>query len=231
VTRTVAFAREQLRAPFTLTLLILVPALFVVAAANALSDFAAALGGALTGDSAVALGAGWSAAFVAGTLGFFQAASSRGADRRLALAGLGPRRVALSRLAASIGLAVIASAAAFVTLLLRAGVEHPFHAAVGLLAFALLYLSLGVLVGSVVSAPLEGSLVVVFIFMLDVFSGPGMSESDAPWSVSRKAADVLIAAATGSPSPASDWISVAVMTAGALVAALAVFVFSARSRA
>src|SRR5215217_143092 len=111
MTRTVVFAREQLRAPFTLGLLVAIPVLFVVAAAGALSDFAGALGGSLAGDAAVALSAGWAAAFVSGTLGFFAAVSSRRADRRLALAGLGAARVAISRISASIGLALVAAAA------------------------------------------------------------------------------------------------------------------------
>src|SRR5215217_2792093 len=116
MSRTPVFAREQLRAPFTLVLLLAIPALFVISAAGALSDFAGALGGSLAADAAVGLSAGWAAAFIAGALGFFQAASSRGADRRLVLAGLGPARVAASRIAASVSLAVVAAAAAFAAL-------------------------------------------------------------------------------------------------------------------
>ena len=232
MTRTAVFAREQLRATFALALLVVIPALFVVSAAGALSDFASALGGSLAGDAAVGLSAGWAAAFISGALGFFQAASSRGADRRLALAGLGPARVAVSRIAASVGLAFIAATAAFVALLLRVDVAHPLHAAVAVLAFALLYLAIGVLVGSLIAAPLEGSLLVVFIFLLDAFAGPGMSGgSPPPWAVSQKAADILIAAGTGTGTPTDDWVKVAVVTVGALVAAFGVFVASARSRA
>lgn len=230
MTRAATFAREQLRAPFTLGLLAGVPALFVTAAAGTLSDFADALGGSLAGDAAVALSAGWAAAFVSGMLGFFQAASSRDADRRLVLAGLSPLRVAASRIGASVGLAVVASCASFAALLLRAGVAHPWHAAVGIVAFALIYLSIGVLVGSIVRAALEGSLLVVFVFLLDAFAGPGMSASAPPWAVSQQAADVLIAAGVGGPSPAGDWLTLWLVTVGSLLAALAVFVFSARSR-
>jgi hypothetical protein len=232
MTRTAVFAREQLRAPFTLALLVVIPALFVVSAASALSDFASALGGSLAGDAAVGLSAGWAAALISGALGFFQAASSRGADRRLALAELGPARVALSRIVASVGVAFIAATAAFIALLLRVDVAHPLHAAVAVLAFALLYLAIGVLVGSLIAAPLEGSLLVVFIFLLDAFAGPGMSGgSPPPWAVSQKAADILIAAGTGSGTPTDDWVKVAVVTVGGLVAAFLVFVASARSRA
>jgi len=230
MSRTTVFAREQLRAPLTLALLVAVPALFVVSAAGALSDFADALGGSLAGDAAVALSAGWAAAFISGTLGFFQAASSRAADRRLALAGLGPARVAASRIGASALLASVAAAAAFGALELRAGVAHPWHAATAILAFALLYLAIGALVGALVRAPLEGSLLVVFVFLLDVFSGPGMAGSAAPWAVSQTAGDILIAAGTGTGSPAGDWVRLALVTTTALAAALIVFVTAARRR-
>jgi hypothetical protein len=231
MTRTLVFAREQLRDPFTLVLLIVIPALFVVSAAGALSDFASALGGSLAGDAAVALSAGWAAAFISGALGFFQAASSRGADRRLALAGLGPARVAIARIAASVGLALVAAAAAFGALVVRVDVAHPPHAAVAVLGFALLYLAIGVLIGSLVTAPLEGSLLVVFVFLLDAFAGPGMTGGSAPpWAISQKAADILIAAGMGTASPAGDWVRVVLVTGGALLAAFAAFVVSARSR-
>jgi hypothetical protein len=231
MTRAGVFAREELRAPFTLALLVAVPALFVVSAAGVLSDFAGALGGSLAGDAAVALSAGWAAAFISGALGYFQAASSRGADRRLALAGLGPALVAGSRIAASVVLAVIAAAAAFAALVLRVDVAHPFHAAIAVVAFALLYVAIGVVVGSLVADPLQGSLLVVFIFLLDAFSGPGMSGAPPVWAVSQKAGDLLIAAGAGRGSPGSDWIDAALVTVGALVAAFFVFIASARSRA
>ncbi len=230
MSRTLVFTREQLRAPFTLVLLIGVPVLFVVSAAGVLSDFARALGGSLTGNASVGLSAGWAAAFLSGALGFFAASSSRGADRRLALAGLGPARVALSRIAAAIALATIASVAAFAALEARSAIAHPWHAALAVIAFGWLYLGVGVLVGSIITDALEGSLIVVFIFMLDVFSGPGMSTTAAPWAISRKAADVLIAAGLARPSPSRDWIALSLTTAVALTAAFVVFVVSARRR-
>ena len=101
-----------------------------------------------------------------------------------------------------------------------------------MLAFALLYLAIGVLVGSLITAPLEGSLLVVFVFLLDAFAGPGMTGGSAPpWAVSQKAADILIAAGMGIGSPTGDWVRLALVTVGALAAAFLVFVVSARSRA
>jgi hypothetical protein len=232
MTRTGVFAREQLRAPFTLALLVAVPALFVMSAAGALTDFADALGGSLAGDAAVTLSAGWAAGLISGALGFFEAASSRGADRRLALAGLGPARVALSRIGASLLLAVVAAAAAFAALALRVDVEHPVHAAAAIVAFAFIYLGVGVIVGSLIRAPLEGSLLVTFVFLLDVFAGPGMTGGSPPlWAISQTAANVLIAAGLGAGSPDGDWVRLALVSAASLLAAFVVFTASARRRA
>lgn len=230
MSRVALFAREGLRAPVVLIMVLAVPALFVVSAAGTLSEFAAALGSALAGDAAVALSAGWAAAFVSGLAGFFQATSSRAADRRLIVAGLGAARVASSRVAASAALAALAAAAAFAALEARDPVAHPLHAGLAIAAFAVLYLAIGVGVGSVISAPLEGSLVVVFIFLLDAFSGPGMSSSPALWAVSRRPAEVLISAGAGVSITAGDVVGLLVLACAALAVALTCFTVSARSR-
>ena len=231
MTAALTFAREHLRAPLTLVLLIALPAAFVVMASSVLGEFADALGGSLMADAASSLGAGWSAAFIAGSLGFFQAASSRGADRRLALSGLGVARVAAARIGASLLLAAVAAAAAFAALAAETGVAHPWHAAAAILGFAIIYLGVGTVVGALVPSPLEGSLLVAFIFILDVFSGPGMTEGQgSAVSISRSAADVLISAAVGQGSPSADWIELGAWAAGALIVAFAVFVISVRSR-
>ena len=75
-----SFVREQLRAPLTLVLLVAIPAFFVLIFAGVLGEFSKALGGTLAARSATSISAGWAAAFLAGTLGFFQVSSSRGDD-------------------------------------------------------------------------------------------------------------------------------------------------------
>lgn len=226
------FLREHLRARLTLAMLVTLPALFVLVSSSVLGEFAAALGGSVAGDSASALGAGWAAAFLAGALGFFQVASSRDADRRLALAGMGAVRVVVARLSASIVLGLLVSAVAFLTLWLSAGVAHPAHTFAAILAFALIYIGIGTLIGSVVSGALEGSLAVAFVFLIDAFSGPGMSGSGglAQLMPTRKAADLLIAAGAGQGSPGGDWLAVGLTTLGALLIAATAFWLSARPR-
>lgn len=227
-----AFAREHLRAPITLVLLVWIPAFFVLIFASVLDKFAEALGGMLDGGSATAISAGWATAFLSGTLAFFQLSSSRGADRRLAAAGLGPTRVALARIVAALAIGVTVSAVAFVTLWLRSGIEHPAHAAVAILSFAVIYIGLGALVGTVVSGALEGSLLVMLLFSVDAFSSPQMTSSGLlGYTPTRDAADLLVAAGGGHGSPTLDWLATGGVAAAALAVALAAFWLTARSRA
>ena len=227
-----SFLREQIRAPLNLFLLVAVPIFFVLIFASVVGDFAKALGGTLAAESATSISAGWAAAFLCGTLAFFQLFSSREADRRLVLAGLGPWRVALSRLASSISLGLVVSVVAYVTLLLRSGVEHPPHAAAAIFFFALIYIGIGSLVGVLVRDPLSGSLLVVLVFAIDAFTTPEMtSNTSLALTPSRDAANLLIAAGGGQGSPASDWIGAAGVALLGLAVALLAFWLSARNRA
>lgn len=228
----IAFVREHLRAPLTLALLVLIPVLFVIASSAVLGEFAGALGGGVSGASASALGAGWAAAFLAGALGFFQVSSSREADRRLALAGLGPGSVALARIGASLALALVVSSAAFVTLELREPPAHPAHAAAAVVAFAVIYVGIGTVIGSFISGSLEGSLTIAMIFLIDIFSGPGMTDSGGIAAVlpTRQAAEMLIAAGAGQGSPTEDWATVVLTAAGCIALAFAAFWWAARPR-
>ena len=205
-----SFVREHLRAPLTLVLLVVIPVFFVLIFASVMGEFAKALGGTLASRSATAISAGWAAAFLSGTLAFFQVSSSRDADRRLAAAGLGPVRVAVSRIVAALAIGVTVSAVAFVTLWLRSGIGHPFHAAVAIFAFAAIYIGIGAVIGAFVTGQLEGSLLVILVFSVDAFSGPQMTSSGgvgAFFTPTRHAANLLIAAGSGQGSPSVDWVS------------------------
>jgi hypothetical protein len=226
-----AFTREHLRAPLTLVLLILIPVFFVLIFASVLGEFAKALGGTLATQSATAISAGWAAAFLSGTLAFFQVSSSRGADRRVSAAGLGPWRVAVARIAAAVAIGVTVSAVAFVTLWLRSGIGHPLHAAVAITSFAIIYIGIGALIGAFIRGPLEGSLLVLLLFSLDAFSSPEMTSSGAlAWTPTRDAARLLIAAGGGRGSPGADWLGMAVVAVGALAVAIGAFWAAARTR-
>ncbi len=226
------FAREHLRTKTTLVMLVAIPVLFVVLTSGILSEFAAALGGSIKGTATSALTAGWSAAFLAGALGFFQVASSRDADRRLVLAGAGAMQVAAARVGASIVLGLTVTTVAYLTLVLKAGVGHPVHTFVAVLAFALIYIGIGTFIGSFISGLLEGSLAVAMVFVLDVFSGPGMSASDgiAQITPTNRAAEILIEAGSSQTTSTGDWLVLSATVLFALAVALASFWISARSR-
>lgn len=226
-----AFVREHLRAPLTLVLLVWIPVFFVLIFASVLGDFAKALGGTLATQSATSISAGWAAAFLSGTLAFFQVSSSRGADRRLAAAGLRPWRVAVARIAAALAIGTVVSAVAFLTLWLRSGIGHPAHAAVAIESFAVIYIGLGALIGAFVRGALEGSLLVLLLFSLDAFSSPEMTSSGAfAWTPTRSAAELLIAAGGGHGSPSADWLGMAAVALSALTLALGAFWAAARTR-
>ena len=227
------FVREQLRAPLTLALLVAIPVFFVLIFASVLGEFSKALGGTLQTRSATAISAGWAAAFLSGTLAFFMVSSSRAADRRLALAGLGATRIAISRIAAALLLGVTITAVAFVTLWLRSGIGHPLHAAIAIFAFAAIYIGIGALVGTFVFDPLGGSLLVLGVFSVDAFSGPQMTSAASgigTYLPTYHAANLLIAAAGGHGSAAADWRGVGAIALGALAIALVAFWLAARAR-
>jgi len=228
------FTREHLRSPLTITLLIALPAIFVVASAAVLSSFARALGGEVAGRAATALGAGWSAAFLAGALGFFQTASSREADYRFARAGFGALRTASARLAAAFSLTLVVTAASLLALWFKQPIPHLWHTAVAILAYAVIYLGIGTAVGVVIKDELAGSLAVVFIFMLDVFSGPGMAPEPNGFgkllTPSRYAGELVLRAGAGQGSPPGDWWQAGLSVVLALGVALGVFWLAARRR-
>ncbi len=226
------FVRQQLRNTVTVVMLLLIPVMFVLLAANALEELSSSLGGDVAGSAATALGAGWAAGFLGGVLGYFQVSSSRDADRRLALAGMGGLRVAVARIGACIGLSMLVALIAFVVLWIDTGIEQPGLALLAVLAFGLIYVGIGVLVGSLVRDELAGSLTVALIFIMDMYAGPGMSGSSgtAKMTPTRKSSEVLMAAGAGTDPPAGDWWAVGLTVLGALVLAFAAFWLTARPR-
>lgn len=227
-----SFVREHLREPLTIALLVVIPIFFILIFASVIGEFAQALGGSLVGVATATISAGWAAAFLCGTLAYFQVSSSRGADRRLAYAGFGAWRVAFARLMASAVLGILVSVIAFVTLWLRSGVEHPVHAAGAIFAFALIYIGIGAFVGALVPSQLEGSLLVILVFSVDTFSGPTMTSGGGilSYGPTRAASELLISAGTGQASASGSWYEVLAAVTVALLVAAGAFLMSARSR-
>lgn len=173
------FLVDYARRPLNVALLVLVPVLFVVATASDLQAFARVLGSTASTRGIQAASAGWAAALIAGIGGFFHVRSSRAADRRLAAAGAGPGPVVAARLGSGAVLAVLAAGGSLLALAVKGGPAGSAATVTATLTAALAYLALGALLGTVVTDEAAGSLLVVLIWMIDVFVGPTMGTHGA----------------------------------------------------
>ena len=171
------FLADYGRNPVNLMLLVVVPTVFVVVVAGSMADAAKLLGG-VGGPAVETAAAGWAAAFLAGIAMYFQTAATRDTDRRLVVSGLPASRLVLARLLTGFALAVLASTVALVALAARTGIQHPARAVAGTLMFAVIYVAIGALVGSLSANPVNGTVIVLFIWMLDVFFGPAMGAAN-----------------------------------------------------
>ena len=171
------FLSDYARNRVNLLLLAVVPMVFVVVVGGSIADFAKLLNGP-GGPAVQTATAGWAAAFLAGIAMYFQTAASRDTDRRLVIAGLAPHRLVAARLLTGIILAVLASAAALGSLAARTGIGNPARALIGTLMFAVIYVAIGAAVGSITSNPVNGTVIVLFVWIVDVFFGPLMGAAD-----------------------------------------------------
>jgi hypothetical protein len=173
-----SFLRDYARNSTNLVVLVLVPVVFVLVAADSLADAARLLGG--DGAALEQATAGWAAGFLAAVAMYFQVSAARDTDRRLLLCGASPATLVSARLLTGGVLAITATAAALVVLAVREPLDHPVRLVVGTAMFALVYLGIGAAVGSVVRDPVNGTVVVLFVWILDVFFGPTLSSTESP---------------------------------------------------
>ena len=172
------FATEVARNRVTLTLLVVVPVVFVAVVGGVITDAGELLGGE-GGPQAQTTTAGWTAGFVAAIAMYFQVRSARAADRRLVLAGLRARQLVLARMTTGALVAVVAATTSYLTLVLRVGgLDHPARVAVATFVFAVVYLALGAVIGALVANPVNGTVLILFVWLLDVVFGPAFRPAD-----------------------------------------------------
>jgi ABC-2 family transporter protein len=175
------FLADYARNPVNLLILVLVPVAFVAGAAGSMAQLSRLIGGTTAPGAAVqTVTAGWAAAFIAAIAMYFQVRAARAADRRLVLAGLPPGLLAAARAVTGLALAVVASAAALVTLAARTGIEHPGRVIAGTLMFAVIYLAIGALIGALVASPVNGTVLILFAWLVDVMFGPVFGSATRP---------------------------------------------------
>ena len=173
------FLTDHVRNGYNLLLLMVVPVVFVVVAAPALGESARLLGGVGAGAGFEIVTAGWAAAFLSGIAMYFQVSGSKLTDRRLVQAGLPRPQLVAARLLTGAILAVVAAGAALVALRTQTDPGDPWRVAAGTVMYALTYLAIGAVVGATVPNPVNGTVVVMFVWILDVFFGPTLSGSSS----------------------------------------------------
>jgi len=178
------FLADYARNGVNLLMLVLVPVVFVAVAAPSLADAAELFGGA-GGPAVETATAGWAAAFLSGVAMYFQLSASRDTDRRLVIAGLPEGKLVAGRLVTGLLLAALASAAALLTLWLRTGIDDPARVATGTLMFAVIYGAIGAVVATVARNPVNGTVLILFVWLLDVFMGPTQSAVTAEQTITR----------------------------------------------
>lgn len=219
------FLAESARDRLTAVLLVAVPVVFVGAASARLSEFARLLGGTARAGAVEAGTAAWAAAFLSGVAVYYQIAGSRAADRRLVLAGLPGRTLVAARLGAGLVLATLAVTASLLTLAVTAEVSG--RAVAGTAMAAAVYLGLGALVAVLVRDELTGVLLLLFVWVLDVFLGPTMAGADRPGlrllpthfvALVVTGAETDHAGAVPDVVPALAWVGLSVLALTAVVA-------------
>jgi hypothetical protein len=222
--------QEYARRPLNLVLLVLVPVVFVTLSAGALADFADALGATVNLGAIEAASAGWAAAILAGIAGFFHVAASREPDRRLAAAGAGTVPVVLARTLSAVLLATLAAAGALIALALRTGTGDVPRAVGATALFAVIYLGLGTTVGALVRSEMNGSLLIIFIWIFDVFMSPAMGIDSPALRVLPLHYPTLVVTdvASGHAGPLGDLGISLAWAAGAILVALLALVATTR---
>jgi ABC-2 type transport system permease protein len=179
VTGIQAATRAFIREPFTVVLLVVLPALSVQIYGVSMGQFpevgffqttaSLEMTGRITG-AVFATGA------LAGVLGLFQMISARSADRRLAICGFRGIELVGTRFATVAVASVVVSvvAALSLTVLVDESVGAPIGVFVGLILASGIYGLLGIVIGSVLPRELEGSLLLVIVADVDNVFASGL---------------------------------------------------------
>lgn len=171
---------DYARRPLNLVLLVVVPVVLVFVWGGTLADYSRLWGGTGSSPTIEAATAGWAASALAGLAGFFQVTGSREADRRLASATGRTGQVLVGRLVASLGLAVLAAVGGLAALAVRTGITDPLRVIAATSLITIIYLAIGILVGTTVRSEMNGALIVTLVWVFDVFFGPLLGPSSSP---------------------------------------------------
>ncbi len=175
---------ELARQPLTLLILVLLPPAVIETYGIAVASFPQLPSlGAEPATIGRITGTLFSVAFLAGLIGLFQVISARKGDERVAITGF-PKRVTLAaRVLTMVIVSILGAAVAFLVFNFRVAISSPLLAFWALTLAGLVYGLLGVIIGSFIPEPLEGSIVLVFMADLDNALSSGLFPISASISV------------------------------------------------
>jgi len=179
-----AGARQYVREPMNLVLLLVLPPLFIVAMSSAISTFSGVLGGNLGERAGAGLSGLWAASILTGVASFFLASASARVDGRLVLAGLHPTSLTAAHVTATLTIALVTTTVSVGILLATQTVGRPEVLFAAILAAALIYGFIGSLLSVYVRGDLEGSFVIILLFMLDAFVGGPLAAGEGVFAES-----------------------------------------------
>jgi len=228
------FLRDYLRTPLNLVLLLVIPALLILAFGDALNRLAGIFDVLLTAGMGQSMGAMWAAAFLTAISGFFMMVSARDADRRLVRSGYPTAHVVALRFAAVALLAALATAASYAVLLTQLTPDDHVQSLLVIYLGALVYGTLGILVGSLIPGQLEGSFALLFFFVMDAFIGSPLfgDAPEFPFGLlpTYFPTKILLYVTAQQPHDAVHWLYVALYLAATTTLAGLAFYRAARVR-
>jgi len=174
---TLAFFRN----PLYLVLLVVLPLIEIRFAGSALESLPTAAFPEMDASLMTTgrlFGAIYATAVFGGIVGLFQRLSADETDRRLIVAGSSPSRLFLTRTLTVLGITLVVATIATVALVWTETVAAPALVFAVLGGSGVLYAFVGLLLGSVLSSELEGSLALVFIVDVDVILATGLLPTD-----------------------------------------------------
>jgi hypothetical protein len=171
---------ELARQPLTLVMLLALPPIVIEMYGVAVKSFPELP--SLGADPATVgrmTGTLFAVAFLAGLVGLFQVISARRGDERAAIAGFPRWKLLTTRLVTMLIVAIAGATVALATLSYNIDAVAPGLAFGYLVLAALIYGLMGVIVGTLLSKELEGSIVLVFMADIDNALSSGLFPIDA----------------------------------------------------
>lgn len=213
-----ANARQYVRQPVNLFLLAILPPLFIVAMGSAIGTFSDVLGGNLNERAGTGLAGVWAASLLAGAATFFILRTSVRTDGRLVVAGLRPSSLGLAHVATALALAIITTSVSFSVLMVSQEVSKPPELFAAILIAALTYAAIGAGLAWFIEDDMEGSFVIIFVFMLDAFVGGPLAGAGG-WFAGlypiHFPSEIAVASMLGEPYEA-EWLVYAAVYLGLL---------------